>query len=184
MVKYLAAIFLLAGCTGNNKPETLVKIENAALPDPDAAVHYDRLREYFLSADSVVLFSHVSPNEPVKNLKTGKYYPNSIPFIENEEINYENSVQERKRLNKPDIEALVNILVLPAVQDSVFAMCFQPRHAVLAYNEKRFAGFDFCFECTGVAPYGNSNSQLIMNFEKYSKLRSFFKKKGFKYELD
>src|SRR5690348_16667913 len=105
MVKYLAPIFLLAGCAGNQEPEAEIKADKIVLSEVGPVANYDRLKEYILSADSVVLFSHISPNEPYKNPNTGKYYPGSIPFIEDGKINYAISVQERKQLKQPDIDS-------------------------------------------------------------------------------
>jgi hypothetical protein len=147
-------------------------------------IRYDRLKEYLLSSDSVVLFSHHSPNEPIKNPHTGKYYPHFIPFIEKEKINYATSVQERNQLNKNGIHELTEILILPAVSDSINLLCFQPRNAVVVFKGGRISCFDFCFDCFGFTQCGDFDSGLIMNGEKYKKLFAFYKKHGFKYQMD
>jgi len=186
MTKSLVLLIFIYGCAENSKQPH----SNTSLPDSNksaavkSSIQYDRLKEYLLSSDSVVLFSHVSPNEPTINRKTGKYYSHSVPFIEKGEINYAMSVQERKKLNRREIQELANILSLTAVDDSIRMLCFQPRNAVVAFKKGRFSYFDFCFDCHGVSQFGDFGSDLIMNGEKYKKLFIFYKKHGFKYEMD
>jgi hypothetical protein len=84
MTKYLVVIILLCSCAENRTaPEgKAIHKDSVKTTEFKPVIHYDRLKNYFLSADSVVLFSHHSPNEPIKNPSTGKYYRHTIPFIE------------------------------------------------------------------------------------------------------
>lgn len=184
MTRYLAFIIVFSSCVGNTVSNHPVQKDSILTTDDKPAVSYDRLKECLLSADSVVLLSHHSPNMPIKDPKTGKYYPHSIPFIENGKINYAMSVQERKQLNKNDMKELADILILPAVDDSVASTCFQPRNAVVAFKNGRMSCFDFCFDCYGFSEYGDFVFDLIMNPEKYKRLYAFYKKHGFKYEME
>jgi len=186
MVKYILFLILFASGIENN---TTKIITNKNSPENDSilsksAIRYDLLKQDMLSADSIILFSHHSPNMPIKNPKTGEYYKESIPFIEQGNINYTLSVQERKQLNKKEIEELTDILIIPAVDDSINTTCFQPRNAVAIFKGNIMSCFDFCFECYGFSTYGNFRSDLIMNPEKYLKLLVLYKKYGFKYEIE
>jgi hypothetical protein len=184
MKKYLAGIFLFNACSQAGDSDRPVSADSVSVTSPKPIVQYEKLKETLFLADSVILLSHHSPNMPVINAATGKYYPKSIPFIENGRINYLMSVQERKQLNKSQIKELADILTLPAVDDSIRAMCFQPRNAVVLFKNEQMSCFDFCFDCFGVGSYGDFGSELIMNGEKYNKLYAFFKKHGFKYEME
>lgn len=183
MIRYLPLVILFYSCSGNIATDTPAQPDSLITGDKPF-VNYDWLKEYLLSADSVVLLSHHSPNEPIKNPSTGKYYSHSIPFIENGKINYPLSVQERKQIDKNAVKELVDILSLPAVDDSLRTACFQPRNAVVAFNNGGMSAFDFCFECRGYDEYGYFVSYLIMNTDKYNKLYAFYKKHGFKYYMD
>ena len=184
MMRYLAIIIFLSSCVGNSASNGTAQKDSIPAAPAEPNVRYDRLREYLFSSDSVVLFSHYSTNMPIINPATGKYYKNRIPFIENGKINYAVSVQERKQLNNQEITELADILTLPAVDDSIAAACFQPRNAVIAFRNGQMCCFDFCFDCHGYDIYGNFVSDLIMNAEKYKRLFAFYKKHGFKYEMD
>jgi hypothetical protein len=189
MIRYITILILLAGCTNNKsvqiKNDTeLSKGDSILTNNSNPVVRYDLLKQDALNADSVILFSHHSPNMPIKNSTTGEYYKKSIPFIEHDTINYKTSVQERKKLNKKEIEELITILILPAVDDSIRTLCFQPRNAVVVFKTNKISCFDFCFDCYGLATYGNFRSDLIMNSDKYHKLLTLYKKYNFKYELE
>ena len=188
MIKQLTFLFLLAGCTNNKsaqvKSDTKSPRGDTVILDIKKSVlHYNLLREDMLNADSVILLSHHSPNMPIRNPKTGEYYKKSIPFIVDDTINYETSVQERKQLNRKETEELIAILTLPAIDDVIESMCFQPRNAIVFFKRNKMSCFDFCFDCYGFAAYGNFRSDLLMNSEKYQKLMALYKKYKFKYEL-
>ncbi|MCX6317411.1 MAG: hypothetical protein NTW29_08990 [Bacteroidetes bacterium] len=121
---------------------------------------------------------------PIKNPKTGQYYPGNIEFISHDTINYNTSVQERMHLNKRQIDDLLAILTLQGSDDGLRAACFQPRNAVVVFKNNKMSCFDFCFDCYGFSTYGTFSSDLIMNPEKYHKLMGFYKKLKFKYELE
>lgn len=186
MKKYSLFILLFWGC--KNVPDSKgnePKKGSASLAEIDSPIiNYDRLKEYLLSSDSVVLFSHHSPNEPIWNKKTGEYSKKSIPFIENGKINYSTSVQERKQLTNKQTQDLIGVLTAPGKDDSIRMHCFQPRNAVVAFKKEQIAYFDFCFDCYGFNRYGDFGTDLIMNTEKYKKLSAFFKKLRFKYEMN
>jgi|KBSSwiS6_1023812.scaffolds.fasta_scaffold01015_5 hypothetical protein len=184
MIRYLVVVILLSSCIGKTVSNESSQKDSILSSDPSPIAQYDRLKEYLFSSDSVVLLSHHSPNMPIRNLKTGKYYQHPIPFIEDGKINYSTSVQERKQINKNEIRELADILTLPAVDDSILTMCFQPRNAVVAFKKDQMSCFDFCFDCFGFSKYGNFDSELIMNVDKYKKLIAFYKKHGFKYEME
>jgi hypothetical protein len=136
--------------------------DNPVLP----VVDYRALQAFLIAADSVVLLSHHSPNMPIKDPKTGKYYRNAIPFIVDGKINYRSSVQERKRLNKKQIAALSNLLSKATEDSGPRPACFQPRNAVAAFKDGKLTCYDFCFECAGVARYGIVVSEVRMDSEK------------------
>lgn len=189
MIKYLTQLILLAGCIRNTTAEKnnysdLSTVNLKSVTEKYIESQYIQLRKDLSSADSVILLSHYSPNMPIKNPETGKYYKQSIPFIENGRVNYKLSVQELKQLNTEQIHQLSDILTLPATDDVVKTLCFQPLHAVAIFRKEKMYCFDFCFECHGFGQYGESPPDIIMSSEKYSKLYSLYKKLCFKYEMN
>jgi hypothetical protein len=192
MIRYLVCMILVTGCAGKTdadrpvqkNPGSTTTTQPVVQHNHRPNVQYNQLKKYLISADSVILLSHHSPNMPIKNPKTGEYYSRYIPFIEDGTVNYTMSVQERKQLSKSGIKELADILTAPAVDDGFRAACFQPRNAVVAFKKDRMAGFDFCFDCFGFSLYGDFDSALIMDGNKYKKLKTFYQKHGFKYEME
>ncbi len=139
------------------------------------------VRKILNAADSVILASHHSPNQPIKDEKTGKYLPH-FKLIENGSLN-ESIVQERKKLNKKEIQELGGILFSPAVADSIALPCFQPRNGVFAYYSGKLSYIDICFDCYGAAGSPDWGPYIIFDTAKYKKLLLFYEKHGFKYML-
>lgn len=187
MINYLILLILLTGCIRNEAAKKDIKSDSSILnlnsSRENLQNHYDQLKEDFSSADSVILFSHHSPNMPIKNPETGKYYEKSVPFIDNGRINYERSVKERKQLNGEEIQELSDILTLQATEKLVETTCFQPRNAIVIFGKGKMYCYDFCFECYGFSQYGEFPPPIMMSSEKYRKLYVFYKKSGFKYEM-
>lgn len=193
MLKHILIVVLFCGCKNtpahknhNSKIDSTPdnSIELPPQSNSQMIVNYDHLKEYLITSDSVILFSHHSPNEPIKNTKTGEYHKKSIPFIEAGKINYAASVQEQKKMNNKQINELIDILILPVTDDGIAMACFQPRNAIVAFKKGQIAYFDFCFDCYDFLQEGDWGSGLVMNSEKYKKLFLFYKRLGFKYGMN
>jgi hypothetical protein len=92
-------------------------------------------------------------------------------------------VQERKKLNGKEIKELCDILLAPAVADTIAAVCFQPRNGIFVYKSEKLSFIDVCFDCHGVAVSRDLSSIVSFDDTKYQKLLLFYKLQGFKYML-
>lgn len=183
MTRYLIHLLFIVGCSNSSSNKAGVYNQTDTVTDRISESSYDTagLRHYLNSADSVVLASHYSPNEPIKNERTGKYLP-SFKVIENGKLN-ESIVQERKKLGREEIEELGDILSLIAVPDTVSATCFQPRHGIFVYKSGSLLFMDICFDCHAVATSHNWGSDILFDSNKYETLLAFYKNQRFKYML-
>lgn len=184
MAKYLMFILILCSCSDSSS----VKVSSVHHRDSTQERTLQplnkpkSLQEILNGADSVVIASHYSPNEPIEDKRTGKLLPR-FEVVADGKLN-EAIIQERKKLNRKDIEELGSILAAPAIEDSIAALCFQPRNGIFAYKTGKLSYLDVCFDCHGFAASEDFGSAVIIDNPKYKKLLQFYKKHGFKYMLD
>ena len=183
MAKYLLYVMFIWGCANSSPIKNSGSTPTDTLTNKISKSSFDSVavRNNLNSADSVILASHFSPNEPIKDERTGKYLPH-FEVIEDGKLN-ESIVQERKKLGREEANELGNILCLAAVPDTIATMCFQPRNGIFVYNSGNLLYIDICFDCHGVAASSNWGSDFIFDSNKYERLLQFYKKHGFKYML-
>lgn len=192
MLKYLAILLFAGACVDQPHPVPPIENKKGSVDIADTVVtnpgrgivptNYPALVTYLRSADSIVIVSHDSPNMSLRDKKTGKYRqpPN---LIVNGQVS-DSAVHERKRLSRKSILELSQILTTPAVDDVMRSTCFQPRHAVVVYKNKRLAYLDICFDCYGLNSVGDMGSAIVFNQLKYRNMYRFFWKQGIRYNLD
>jgi hypothetical protein len=183
MGKYLIYLLLFFGCTNsqNFQEDTNSRVDISTAKTSESPRHAMALRSALNTADSIILAGHYSPNEPIKDERTGKYLP-SFEVIVNGKLN-ESIVQERKKLDRKEIKELGDILFSPTVADSIAAICFQPRNGIFIYNSGKLSYIDVCFDCHGFAISRDLESSVIFDNTKYERLLQFYRKQGFKYML-
>jgi len=184
MAKYLMFILILCSCSDSSsiKVSSVHQRDSSQERMQHPVTKPNSLQDILTGADSVVIASHYSPNEPIEDKRTGKLLPR-FEVVEDDKLN-EAIVQERKKLNRKDIKELESILTTAAIADSIAAMCFQPRNGVFVYKGDRLSYLDVCFDCHGYAASEDIGSVVTMNHPKYKKLLQFFRKHGFRYMLD
>lgn len=185
MIKWLFAVVLIAGCkTKQGLPQTEVKDSTVVehlfpVPPADTAITNKNI---LMEADSVVIASHPSPNEPLKDEKSGKWLP-PFDITKNGKINTD-VIVERKKISLQSRRSLTSILFQPAVQAETGKLCFQPRHAIFIFRNEEIFYLDICFDCGGVARFGRPfGSDLSFDEKKYTALRKFFRAQGLSYML-
>lgn len=102
------------------------------------------------------------------------------PIVENKKLVDPSGFKERVLLNEKQKQNLFNSLFIRETKECEVAMCFDPRHAILFYNEKLeiIANIEICFEC------GNSYSTFKHNelcYEGLAPISNIFKEAGIKY---
>jgi hypothetical protein len=184
MARYLIYILLIWGCSDSSQSEQNGSGDADSLIEKASQVSIDTaaIQSVLKNADSVILASHFSPNEPIKDERTGKYFPH-FEVIEDGKLN-EAIVQERKRLTRREVVDLADILCSTATPDTLAAMCFQPRNGIFVYSTNTLHYIDVCFDCYGVAISRSWGSNILFDENKYKRLLSFYKTHGFKYMFD
>jgi hypothetical protein len=184
MAKYLILILIICGCSNTStvKISTVSQGDSIQKRTVQQLNESRSLQEILNTADSIIIASHYSPYEPIRDEKTSKYLP---PFevVTNGKLN-ESIVQEHKKLNRKDIHELSTILADSAIGSNHASLCFQPRHGIFAYKAGKLSYLDVCFECRGFDASQDIGSKIVIDDRKYEKLLQFYKKRGFHYMLD
>ncbi|PZR23115.1 MAG: hypothetical protein DI535_24765 [Citrobacter freundii] len=175
MIKWILLPVIFCSCNTESTEHEKTVAESSNLDDTSTPIE-----AILLKADSVVLVSHYSPNEPRKDTVTGKWI-NPVEVIKDGAVN-EKTIVERKTIKTKDIKELIRILNSPAIEPDKYASCFQPRHAIFAYSAGSFSFLDICFDCRG-ASQSNDIKRIIFDNDKYIKLADFFVDMGFTYML-
>jgi hypothetical protein len=152
-----------------------------------------QVQQKILSADSIVLISHVLTVEfapkivedwdkTQKRPRTGKTrYPK---YLKNGKINPV-IIKQRKILSTTEITELSQILKIEKVEERKSFRCDWPHHSILIYKKNILSYIDICLDCQHV----NTSEDIALADEdfsenKWEKLKLFFKKHGLTYELD
>jgi hypothetical protein len=176
MFKYLFIIIAITSCTNNTSSNDTLQAKKLINNNENSLSFFETL----ITADSVILASFISPNEPFRDKKTGKF--KRIEFKIGERLN-DLSVQERKILSTKDINDLISFLKEPAVNDDVPSLCFQPRNGVFAFKNSKLYYLIVCFDCHGYGYSENFNDSPVFDDKKYDRFLNYFTKEGFKYML-
>ena len=151
-----------------------------------------QVQQKFLSADSVVLISHVLTKEFAPKIvhdwdKTKKWpikkevtHPT---YLKNEKINPA-IIKQRKVVSKKEMTELSQILKYENAEEINQIKCNWPHHSILMYRKNKLSYIDLCFECRHI----NTSKDIHLTEgdfanAQWEKLKLFFKKKGLNYEL-
>lgn len=156
-----------------------------------------QLQGKILSADSIVLISHVLTAEYAPKIvrdwdktdgKSGKTKTliKKIPnpkFLKNEKIN-PTIIKQRKTISKAEITELSQIFKYEIVAETNQIKCNQPHHSILNYKKNILSYIDICFDCKHI----NTSKDIALteadfNDNKWERLKNFFKKNGLTYQL-
>ena len=151
-----------------------------------------QVQQKILSADSVVLISHVLTKEfapkivhdwdktkkrPIKKEVTHPTY------LKNEKINPA-IIKQRKVASKKETIELSQIFKYENTEEINQIKCNWPHHSILIYKNGMFSYIDLCFDCRHI----NTSKDIDLTEGDFTentwgKLSVFFKKHGLNYKL-
>ncbi len=152
-----------------------------------------QVQQKILSADSIVLISHVltvefapkivrdwdkTKKEPIKKLSA---YPT---YLKKGKINPA-IIKQRKILSRTETAELSQFFKYEIVEEINQIKCNLPHHSILVYKKNILSYIDLCLDCKHV----NTSKDIVLTDgeftdNKWEKLKLFFKKQGLTYELD
>jgi hypothetical protein len=102
------------------------------------------------------------------------------PLVENKKLINSSGIKERVFLNEKLRSKLFNSLFTDDDPECTVAMCFDPRHAILFYNNKSeiIATMEICFECGGSRAAFKHNE---LCYEGLAPIGKIFEEAGIKY---
>lgn len=106
-------------------------------------------------------------------------------LVENKRLVNPSGIKERITLNDKQKQDLFSKLFIRETKDCTVAACFDPRHAILFYNEKSeiIAYIEICFDCG----YDRGSRGFKYNdicYEGMAALKPIFQEAGIKYYGD
>ena len=134
----------------------------------------EKLKLKLADSDSIILVSYDDVNNS-----------NEIsPILDNGKLNL-SSVHEKKVIDHKSLNKLLDILSAPFKQAEDAASCFMPHHAIILVRRNVYSSVEICFQCRQIRTSPDvelTNYDLDRN--KWRQLKLYFKKAGFKYELE
>lgn len=93
-------------------------------------------------------------------------------LVENKKLVNPSGIKERVILSDKQKLELFNTLFIRETKNCEIAMCFDPRHAILFYNDKEeiIANIEICFECGGDYGTFKYNELCIEGLEPIGKI--------------
>ena len=153
-----------------------------------------QLQQRILSADSIVLISHLLTVEFAPKIvhdyditKTKKSKINRDPFypkfLKDGKINPA-IIKQRKVISKSETTKLYEILKFEKVTETNSARCDWPHHTIIIYKNNVQSYIDICFSCKRINTSKNIDLTTVDFTEnKWKKLKAFFNKHGLTYQL-
>ncbi len=154
----------------------------------------DPLARKILSADSIVLISHVLTAEhspkPVLDYRVGdtvaekeaeEYIPSEAPALLIDGKINEAIILKRKSLTNNSKKELTAILISKTIDDEYNKrQCDMPQHAIVIYINGTQSYIDICFACLTVHTTEDIKfSVMDMSLQKWKDLEDFFRAQGF-----
>lgn len=134
------------------------------------------------SSDSILMVSHHRTKGHMEIDSMG----NQVPIQElilNNKPNY-SIVLERKLIKGKAIDSLVSIVTRPSAKKQyALASCFSPHHAIFIFKGDKISYLNLCFDCVRAERSEDLFKLPIFDLKRWSELKFFFIKQGFKYQL-
>ena len=152
-----------------------------------------QLQQKILSADSIVLISHVLTVEFAPKLvedwdKTKKRplvkkhapYPK---YLKNEKVNPA-IIKQRKAISKSEMNELSEIFRVEKAIEINQTKCDMPHHSIIIFKNSDQSFIDICFYCKSMhTSKGINLEEAEFTDNKWEKLKAFFKRHGLTYKL-
>lgn len=142
----------------------------------------NKLYNKFVSADSVVLVSHLETYIFSVNEETGERIPPHL-LVKKNTVNY-NIIKERFKLDKKEIDSIATIM-LTRNSDSLIQdiQCFIPHHGILLFKKGKCSFFDICFGCRHFVTSKDIKLSDELDDRTWNALETFFRNRKLDYEL-
>ncbi|MGV3459442.1 MAG: hypothetical protein ACO1N9_03190 [Flavobacterium sp.] len=103
-------------------------------------------------------------------------------LVENKKLVNSSGIKERIFLNQKQRKDLLSALFTPRLQSDETMVCFDPRHAILFYNEKSeiIADIEICFDCERIRQSKEFKKSKPFNPDM-ADLKAVFEEAGIKY---
>ena len=152
-----------------------------------------QLQQRILSADSIVLISHVLTVEfapkivedwdKTKKRPPVKKYAPYPKYLKNEKINSA-IIKQRKAISKLEMNELSEIFTFEKVIEINQIKCDMPHHSIIIFKNNDQSYIDVCFGCKRVNTSKDINiTEADFTENKWQKLKAFFNKHGLTYQL-
>ncbi len=136
----------------------------------------------FISADSVILVSHLTTNVPIYDEKTHQRI-GIYRLVEKNKVNYQ-IIKERYNLDKNETDSIANILITPNNDSTIEDIrCFMPHHGILIFKKGKCSYFDICFGCRHFITSNDIKLYDELDNKTWNVLERYFRNRGLNYEL-
>lgn len=142
----------------------------------------DKIYQQFMAADSVILVSHLTTNQPRIDKVNNKII-DPYRLVEKNKVNSK-IIKEKYCLDQHEIEALA-IIMTEVNTDSSYEniRCFIPHHGILIYKKSRRSFFDICFSCRHFITSKDIKLTDELSHNTWLHLFEFFKTRNLNYKL-
>ena len=136
----------------------------------------------FISADSVILVSHLTTSIPIVDSIT-KRWIGSVKLVGKNKPNYE-IIKKSVRLKRNDIDSIATILITAnkhtIIQDN---SCFIPHHGILIFKKGKCSYFDICFGCRHFVSSKDIRLSDALSNKTWNDLEIFFRNRNLNYKM-
>ena len=152
-----------------------------------------QLQQMILSADSIVLISHVLTVEfapkivedwdKTKKRPLVKKYAPYPKYLKNGNVNPA-IIKQRKAISKPEMNELSEIFRVEKAIEINQSKCDMPHHSIIIFKNSSQSFIDICFSCKSMHTSKRINlEEADFTDNKWEKLKAFFKRHGLTYQL-
>ena len=136
----------------------------------------------FISADSVILVSHLTTQVPIYDENTHQRI-GIYRLVEKSKVNYK-IIKERYSLDKNETDSIAKIIITPNNDSTIEDIrCFMPHHGILIFKKGKCSYFDICFGCRHFVTSKDIKLTDELDDKTWNALESFFRNRKLNYEL-